>query len=217
MIRPIITPQKKRIIIDVDTQSHFFRDNSSIRVLEYRCVLDNIRRVIAWTRLERICIISTVQISANSVCGCNFRRSDIEGLGKIGYTLRNRHTQFDATDCTDFATKILEQYDQLILHKRSFDPFEEPRADRILTELDVDEFIVIGALAEGAVKATALGLLVRRKNVTVLVDAIGSLDKVTAEIALRHIWAKGAKLTDTRTLLGASSLPLAGVFDCDRR
>lgn len=202
MTRPIITPQKKRIIVDVDTQRHFFRDNSPVRVLEHGCVLNNIRRVIAWTRLRRVQMVSTVQVCTHNTCHCCFCLTDITSLRKVDFTLRNKRICYDATDSTDFATKIFEQYDQLILHKRCFDPFEEPRADRILTELDADEFIVIGTLAEGAVKATALGLLVRRKNVTVLVDAIGSLDKAATKITLRNMWAKGAKLTDTEKLLG---------------
>jgi nicotinamidase-related amidase len=100
--------------------------------------------------------------------------------------------------------QIFQQYDQVILQKRCLNPFEEPRADRILTELEAKQFILIGALTEGAVKATALGLLARRKNVTVLVDAIVSRSKAAATIALRQIWAKGAKLTCTRALLERS-------------
>jgi len=69
------------------------------------------------------------------------------------------------------------EYDQVIFCKRCIDPFEEPRVDRMLTELEADEFILIGSLLEGAIKATALGLLARRKNVRVLVDAAGSNNK----------------------------------------
>ena len=61
----------------------------------------------------------------------------------------------------------------------------------------------------GIVKATALGLLARRKNVRVLVDAACSDNKVAAKIALQQIRAKGAKLLDTQTLLGSSALHLA--------
>ena len=47
----------------------------------------------------------------------------------------------------------------------------------MLTELEADEFILIGSLVEGAIKATALALLARRKNVRVLVDATGASNK----------------------------------------
>jgi len=86
----------------------------------------------------------------------------------------------------------------------------------MLSELRANEFVMIGGTVEGAVKATALGLLARRKNVTILTDAIGSRDKAAAQIALRKIEAKGAKLVETKALLGSSHLRMVGVCDCDR-
>jgi nicotinamidase-related amidase len=192
--------------VDVDTQSYFFPDNSKAHVHSNRTVLANIRRVMAWTRLKHIYVVSTKQVP---VYYCNFRGYDTNGLDKIGYTLRNRRIQFDASDCTDLPIEILEQYDQVILCKRCIDPFDEPRADRMLTELEADEFILIGSRVESAVKATALGLIARQKNVKVLVDAICSCNKAAAKIALQEIKAKGAKLLDTQALIGSSTLHIA--------
>jgi len=198
------TPSRwKRVVVDIDTQRCFFSDNGKAHVHNNRTVLANIRRVMAWTRLKHIYVVSTKQVP---VYYCNFRRGDANDLNKIGYTLRDRHIQFDATDCADLPNEILEQYDQVILCKRCIDPFEEPRADRMLTEMETDEFILIGSLVESAIKATALGLLARRKNVIVLVDATCSCNKAAAKIALQQIKAKGAKLLETQTLLGSSTL-----------
>jgi nicotinamidase-related amidase len=160
----------------------------------------------AWTRLKHIYVVSTKQVP---LCYFDFRRGDANEFDKIGYTLRNRRIQFDATDCTDLPIEILEQYDQVILCKRCIDPFEEPRADRILTELEADEFILIGSLVESAIKATALGLMARRKKVRVLIDATCSGNKAAAKIALKQIKAKGAKLLETQALLGTSALQLS--------
>jgi nicotinamidase-related amidase len=75
--------------------------------------------------------------------------------------------------------------------------------------LEADEFILIGSHLK-AIKATALGLLARQKKVRVLVDATYSGNKTAAKKALRQIKAKGAKLLDTKTLLGSSALRIAG-------
>ena len=214
MIRPIILLRQKRIVIDIDTQRHFFMDNSKTRIFDKKTVLANIRRVIAWTRLKNIRIISTVQIPAIDACYCNFGGDHTNGLEKIGFTLRNRRIQFDAADCTDLPINILARYDQVIFCKRCIDSFKEPRVDRMLTEFKADEFILIGSLVEGAIKATALGLLARRKSVRVLVDAAGSVDKDAAEIAFRQMLAKGAKLTYTHTLFGSSALRLVRERSC---
>jgi len=218
MIRPIITLRRKRIIVDIDTQKDFFLAAGAACVRNHRRVLTNIRRVMAWARLKNIRMISTTRtrIYNGSNAGCNFCIDGTDGQKKISYTMRNRHITFAADGCTDLSRDIFKQYDQVILENRCIAPFEEPRADRMLSELRATEFVLIGATAEGAIKATALGLLVRRKNVTILTDAVGSRDKPAAEIALRQVEAKGAKLTETKALLGSSALRIVGVCDCDR-
>lgn len=216
MIRPIITLRRKRILIDVDTQREFFLAAGASCIRNHRRVLANIRRVMAWARLKNIRMISTARVYDNGTASREGHLESPDGPRKISYTVRNSHISFAADGCTDLPRDIFKQYDQVILEKRSIDPFEEPRVDRMLSELRASEFILIGATAEGAVKATALGLLARRKNVTILTDAIGSCDKAAAEIALRQVEAKGAKLVETKTLLGSSHLRLVGICDCDR-
>ena len=206
MIRQIGYSRQKRVVVDIDTQRCFFSDSGKARVHNSESILANIRRVMAWTRLKHIYVVSTKQVP---VYYCNFRECDTNGLDKIGYTLCKRRIQFDATDCTDLPIEILEQYDQVILCKRCIDPFDEPRADRMLTELEADEFILMGSRVESAVKATALGLIARQKNVKVLADAICSCNKAAAKIALKEIKAKGAKLLNTKALLGSSTLHIA--------
>jgi nicotinamidase-related amidase len=203
MIRPT-TLRHRRIVIDIDTQRHFFLNDSKACVRNNQHVLANIRRVIAWTRLRHIPVVSTVQISSHNAFCCGFFWANAKRLRKINCTLRSIRLSLDATTRTDFRKDLFEQFDQVILPKRRFDPFEEPQVDRVLTELDADEFILVGALTEGAVRATAIGLLARQKNVTVLADATGSIYRKSGKVALRHMRAKGARMNNTETLLGHS-------------
>jgi nicotinamidase-related amidase len=216
MIRPIITLRRKRILIDVDTQKEFFVAAGASCIRNHRRVLANIRRVVAWARLKNIRMISTARVYDNGTKDRTGCLESSDGPQKISYTVRERHINFAADGCTDLPRDIFRKYDQVILEKRSIDPFEEPRADRMLSELRASEFVLIGGTMEGAVKATALGLLARRKNVTILTDAVGSRDKAAAQIALRKVEAKGAKLAETKTLLGSTHLRLVGICDCDR-
>ncbi len=110
---------------------------------------------------------------------------------------------------------MLRRYKQVILHKRCVDPFDEPRIDRLLSEIRANEFILIGTSLEGAVEATALGLLQRGKKVTVVIDAVGSHNKREAKLALRKMETKGAKLIETRRFAGVSRLKHIGVCDCE--
>ena len=113
-------------------------------------------------------------------------------------------------------TDLLLAYRQIILHKRCVDPFEEPRIERLLSEVQTDEFILIGACTEDAVKATALGLLHRGRNVRVIADAVGSHTEKEAKLALRKMQAKGAKLVQTRDIAGVSHLRHVRTYACSR-
>ena len=216
MIRPAITLRRRRIVVDVDTQRDFFLAEGTACIRNHRRVLANIRRVIAWARLKNIRMISTAQIYDNDDSKHNYCLDESLGQKKISYTVREKHVCYAADGCTDLPRDILRQYDQIILQKRCPDPFNEPRADRILSEVRANEFILIGAAAEDSIQSTALGLLSRRKNVVILTDATGYHDRGAAEIALRKAEAKGAKLIDTKSLLGSTHLRLVGICGCDR-
>jgi len=216
MIRPILTLRKKRILIDVDTQKDFFLADGKACVRNHRRVLANIRRVMAWSRRDQVRVISTVQCHHLNGHDGDVCLPGTPGVCKIPYTLRNRRFTFDSGDTTDFSRDLLQKNDQIIFRKRTIDPFDEPRAERILTEAKASEFIVIGGSTESSVLYTVLGLLTRGKSVTVLIDAVGYRDKSAAEISLRKMKAKGARLIESKSLLGNSSLRLVNTCTCDR-
>jgi len=217
MILQLIKARRRQILIDVDTQRDFLLAGGKACIRNHRRVLAHIRRVMAWARCNNIPIISTCEVYPNnnndeSSCCCI---DGTEGQKKIRYTLVNSRTSFAADGNTDLPRDMLRMYRQVILHKRCEDPFDEPRIDRLLSELRAAEFVLIGACAEGAVKATALGLLQRHKKVTVVVDAVGSHDKRESQMALRKMQAKGARLIDTKSLAGTTHLRLVGVCHCE--
>jgi len=216
MIRPIITLRKKRILIDVDTQRDLFLADGKACVRNHRRVLANIRRVMAWARRDHIRVISTAQIHLPNGHNGDFCIAGTEGICKLHYTLRNRHIVFESGDSTDLPRELLNEYDQIILCKRTDDPFDEPRAERVMTEARASEMVVIGGPTETAVLHTVSGLLLRRKNVTVITDALGSHEKAAAEVALRKMQAKGAKLVDSKTLFGNSNLRQVLACNCER-
>lgn len=207
-------PEKKRghLLVDIDTQRDLLLAGGNGRIRNRAKVLANIRRVMAWARHENIPIISTAEVYRNNnddnkVGHC---LDGTHGQKKIQYTLVNNRASFPADDKNALPADLLHAHRQIILHKRCIDPFDEPRIDRLLSEVEADEFILIGAGTEGAVKATALGLLQRGKNVRVVVDALGSHSRRKAKVALRTMETKGAKLIETKDLAGISHLRHAG-------
>jgi nicotinamidase-related amidase len=204
--------RRKQVLIDVNTQKDFFLDDGKARVGNRRRILIHIRRIMAFARARKIPVISISEVHPENNGGFGYCIDGTEGQKKLRYTLLNNRASFAADNNTDLPVDLLRKYRQIILHKRCVDPFEEPRIDRLLTEIRANEFVLIGACAEGAIEATVLGLLQRGKKVSVVVDAIGAQDKQKAKHALRKIAAKGARLIETKRLAGTSHLKSAGVL-----
>ncbi len=216
MIRQLLRARRRQVLIDVNTQRDFFLAEGNACTTNHRRVLANIRRVMAWARNRHIPVISTCEVYSNNNGGSevNYCLDGTEGQKKVSYTLLANHINFSADGNTDLPRDLLRRYQQVILHKRCPYPFDEPRIDRLLSEMQASEFILIGASAEGAIQAMALGLLQRGKKVSIVTDAVGSRDKKKAKLAFRKMKAKGAAFTETRKLAGKSHLRLVGACHC---
>jgi len=217
MIRQLIKRRRRWILVDINTQRDFFILGGKACIRNHRRVLANVRRIMAWARRRDILIISTCEIytNDNGSDSMDYCIDGTDGPKKIRYTLLSNCASFAADGNTDLPGDLLWRHRQIILHKRCVDPFDEPRIERLFSEVRANEFVLIGASTEGAVKATALGLLQRGKKVSVVIDAIGSQDKREAKLAMRKMKAKGARLIETKRLAGTSHLRLVGACGCD--
>ena len=213
MIRQLMRSRRKKVIIDINTQNDFFLADGNSCIRNHRRILARIRRIMAWARRRNIPVISICQANPGNN-GDDHCIDGTNGQKKLRYTLLNNHVSFAADGTTHLPQDVLRRHHQVILYKHCLDPFDEPRIERLLTEVNANEFIIIGATIEGAVAATALGLLHRGKKVVVVTDASGSLNKKQAEMAQRKIRAKGAKLIETRKIAGTSSLQRVGICRC---
>lgn len=194
------------LLIDIDTQKDFLLAAGRARVRNHREVLTNIRRIMAWVRREKVPVISTAEVYPNNN-GCSatgYCLDCTEGMKKVACTLLSDRVSFPADDKNALPADIMLAYRQVILYKRCVDPFDEPRIERLLSEVQVGEFILIGAGTEDAVKATAIGLLHRGRRVRIIADALGSHSGKEAKLALRKMQAKGAKLVMTKDIAGIS-------------
>ena len=217
MILQLVKSRRKQILIDIDTQKDFLLAGGKACIRNHRRVLAHIRRVMAWARFQHIPIISTAEVypNNNGESAIGYCIDGTDGQKKVRYTLLNDRLIFAADGNTDLPRDMLRQHRQIILHKRCVDPFDEPRIDRLLSEVRANEFILVGASLEGAVKMTALGLLQRGKRVTIIVDAVGTHNNKDAKLALRKMETKGAKLVETKKLAGTSHLRQVGVCNCE--
>jgi len=217
MIRQLVKRKRKHILLDIGTQKDFFLAHGNACINGHRKALRNIRRMMAWARSNRVTVISTCEVYAKNNNGgstAGYCVDGTDGQKKIRYTVVPDRVVFAADGSNDLPEDLVCRHRQIILNSRCSDPFDEPRIERLLSEVAADEFIVIGADGERAVLATVLGLLQRGKRVKVVTDAIGVRDEGEAKMAFRKIKAKGAKLVETRQIAGRSHLKGTGICKC---
>jgi len=172
--------QRIIILLDVNTiQRYFWGGEKPVKMCKR--MLGKLRSIFAWTRLMRIQVISIIPSPTPKV-KCK----------KSKYTCRYDCEVFAASNSTDRP----QPHDQFIFCNRCTDPFDEPLIDRVLTEIGGNwsnnlEFLVIGIGKE--LTNTVLGLLQRRKRVTVLSDVV-RFPGLNAEKELLKMEGKGAKI-----------------------
>jgi nicotinamidase-related amidase len=220
MILQLFRARRRQVLIDINTQKDFLLAGGKCCIRNHRRILGHIRRVMAWARRRKVPVISIADVHSGNdngdpdLFGATCCIDGTEGQKKVRYTLLANRISFAADGNTDLPRDMLRRYKQVILHKRCLDPFDEPRIDRLLSEVQASEFILIGVSVEGDVEETALGLLQRGKRVSVVVDAVGSHNKRESRLALRKMEAKGARLIETKRLAGSSHLKVVGICDC---
>lgn len=194
------------VLVDLNTQRDLCAADGACPVTNHAELILALRRVIAWTKRNHAPIISSIEsrrewelsdYTPTGVCCID----GTQGQRKIDFTILPQCARIEADNTLAIPLDLFGRYQQVIFRKRSDDLLENPKADRFLTQLLVGEFIVFGNGLEGAVKSLVLALLAREKPVTVLYDACGYWNKATAELALRQIIAKGARLLTVDELL----------------
>lgn len=193
------------IMVDLNTQQDFCTCGGANPVANLAGLIPALRRIIAWTKRNCVPVVSA--IDSHRPCevvraGSHPRCIDgSEGQRKIDFTILPRCTRIEVDNTLSVPLDLFEQYQQLIFRERTDDLFANPKADRFMTQMPVGEFVVFGNVLESTVKAVVLGLLSRAKSVAIVPDACGYWDRAAADLAVRQVHAKGARIVTIDELL----------------
>jgi len=181
---------------EVDTQKDFMLPGGKLYVPGAERLLPNIRRLTDAARHERVFLVSH---------GCFHTKDDpefatfpphcVKGTAGAGFvpealtekvvTVPNEPT---ATLPADFS-----QYQQILLEKQTLDIFATQHAEELVERLGHEaEFVVFGVVTEFCVRFAAKGLLERGRSVSVVQDAIETLDSQDGKRAVTELQALGA-------------------------
>jgi nicotinamidase/pyrazinamidase len=181
---------------EVDTQKDFMLPGGKLYVPGAERLLPNIRRLTDAARHERVFLVSH---------GCFHTKDDpefatfpphcVKGTAGAGFvpealtekvvTVPNEPT---ATLPADFS-----QYQQILLEKQTLDIFASQHAEELVERLSHEAaFVVFGVVTEFCVRFAAKGLLERGRSVSVVQDAIETLDSQDGKRAVTELQALGA-------------------------
>jgi nicotinamidase-related amidase len=190
------------VLLDVDTQVDFLAPGGR-RLVHNPSIISNIQRVFRWARHCRLTVISSLdfhritdpvrEVPAHCLAGT-------PGVNKLGCTLLPRRVLVETDDTINLPHDLLTRYRQVMFLKRGDDLTRNPKADRLLTEIQVASFIILGTGLEESIRLLALALLARRQNVWLISDACGWWDMQAADLAVKQLAAKGARLLTTDEL-----------------
>ena len=186
---------------EVDAQADFMLPGGKLYVPGAEKLLPNIRRLTDAARQGRVFLVSH---------GCYHTKDDpefaifpphcVEGTagaklvpealtGKV-VTVPNQAAASLPSD--------LSPYQQILLEKQTLDIFESRHADELVKRLGPDvEFVVFGVVTEFCVRFAAKGLLERGRRVSVVQDAIESLNSEDGKRTVAELQALGARFITT--------------------
>jgi nicotinamidase-related amidase len=195
--------QYPNVLVDVDSQVDFLTADGHRPVRNLQ-VVSNIQRVFRWARHCRLTVISSIDfhritdpvrdVPQHCLAGT-------PGVNKLSSTLLPRRTLIQTDDTINLPHDLLTRYRQVLFLKRGDDLTRNPKADRLLTEIQVTSFIILGVGLEESIRLLALELLTRRQNVWLVSDACGYWDAQAADLACKQLAAKGARVLTADELL----------------
>ncbi|HOA75111.1 MAG TPA: cysteine hydrolase family protein [Phycisphaerae bacterium] len=200
-----------RVLIDICTQRDFLDPGAILQVANRDAIVPRLEQIFAWARRVRFGMFSSVESHRPAEPPAGFPLHCIDGTPgqeKLPFTYLHPSILVEVDNTLALPPNLREKYHQLIFRKRTRDVLSNPKADRFLTQLDAEEFIIFGVGLEQAIRVLALGLLARHKTVTVVADACGFWSSADADLALRQLGAKAIRIISTEELTAPPAPPV---------
>ena len=98
---------------------------------------------------------------------------------------------------------------QVVIEKQTLDVFDNPHTGEIVERLGPGaEYVVFGVVTEYCVRCAAKGLLERGRRVSVVKDAIETLNEADSEKTVAELRALGARMITTEEALAEIAHPI---------
>ncbi len=206
------TNGKQDVFVDVCIQREYLTRNGQLPCCNAGQVALNAKHLMAFARLAKVPVLSCVDVNRGNRIGPEFVSIVSQAAPherKAAFTLLPHYIVVESDNSLSVSLTLLQQYQQAIFTKIHRDPFTNPKLDRLLTEMPARRFIVFGIPLETSLRILVLGLLRRKRRVTLLTDACGYWNRQEADMVLRQLDVKGCKLTPANEYLRSALLGMA--------
>jgi len=201
------------ILWEVDAQADFMLAGGKLYVPGAEKIILNLNRLVECARQNRVLLISSADV--HSPDDPEFREWPPHCVkGTAGAELipeARAGSQMVIPNEQNFAFPgDLSAYQQILLEKNTLDVFDNPHVDRVLAKLNVSQkkdhdsgtdFLVFGVVTEYCVRYAAEGLLRRGFQISIVEDAIQSIDEKKGRAILDDLESRGARLISTKEAL----------------
>jgi len=189
------------VFFDVDTQLDFLYPAGALYVPGAESIVPQVAALNRYAAKNGIPVVSTMD--AHTENDPEFREwpphcvARTAGQQKPAATLLEPRTVIRSTR-QNFDLKDARQ---ILLEKQSVDCFTNANLPALLDQLNVKSCVVYGVVTEICVKNAALGLLKAGLNVTLVTDAVRSLDDSKCAQFYQDFAAAGGKLITAQQLI----------------
>ena len=191
----------KTVFFDVDTQLDFLYAAGALYVPGAEDIVAEVAALNRYAAAHGIPVVSTMD--AHTENDPEFRAwpphcvAGTAGQQKPAATLLEKRTTIPSTP----EDVEIRDAQQILLEKQSVDCFTNPNLPALLDHLGADRCVVYGVVTEICVKNAAMGLLKSGRQVTVVTDAVRSLDHAKCEQFFHDFTAAGGKLGTAKEML----------------
>ena len=195
----------KTVFFDVDTQLDFLYPAGALYVPGAESIVAEVASLNQYAAAHGIPVIST--IDAHTENDPEFRDwpphcvAGTAGQQKPAATLLEKRVTISSTRIPSTPQDVeIRGAQQILLEKQSVDCFTNANLPALLDQLDVKSCVVYGVVTEICVKNAALGLLKSGRKVTLVTDAVRSLDDAKCAQFLQEFAAAGGELATVRQI-----------------
>jgi nicotinamidase/pyrazinamidase len=205
---------RKVIFWEVDAQADFMLPGGKLYVPGAEKIIPNIQRLVNAATDAGVFLVSSGDahpegdpefetFPPHCLRGTPGARIIPEGLAKNSRTIPNDPSRKLPEDILDSP--------QVVIEKQTLDVFDNPRTSELVDRLGADaEYVVFGVVTEYCVRWAAKGLLERGRKVSVVKDAIETLDAAAGKKTIEELQALGARMITTDEALTEIGAPVSG-------